>query len=117
MIDSKRRPYPYEGRRDDIVVRSFDIIASVASFQFNSIFLQEYARCQSRDEDSSCTRMRRFALPNGNSADRMTPIVNEQDANVKETVIDPEQFTFNRFIRFYMLLMERNEVDKLFDAT
>ncbi|CAF0980766.1 unnamed protein product [Adineta steineri] len=34
-----------------------------------------------------------------------------------ETVIDPDQFTFNKFIRFYMQLMERHEIDKLFDST
>ncbi|CAF1016252.1 unnamed protein product [Rotaria sp. Silwood1] len=34
-----------------------------------------------------------------------------------ETVIDPDQFTFNKFVRFYMQLMERHEIDKLFDAT
>ncbi|CAF5103060.1 unnamed protein product, partial [Rotaria socialis] len=31
--------------------------------------------------------------------------------------IDPDQFTFNKFIRFYMQLMERHEIDKIFDAT
>ncbi|CAF4178785.1 unnamed protein product [Rotaria sp. Silwood2] len=34
-----------------------------------------------------------------------------------ETVIDPDQFTFNKFVRFYMQLMERHEIDKLFDST
>ncbi|CAM4854342.1 unnamed protein product [Rotaria socialis] len=34
-----------------------------------------------------------------------------------ESVIDPDQFTFNKFIRFYMQLMERHEIDKIFDAT
>ncbi|UJR30175.1 hypothetical protein I4U23_017715 [Adineta vaga] len=34
-----------------------------------------------------------------------------------EMVIDPDQFTFNKFVRFYMQLMERHEIDKLFDAT
>ncbi|CAF3653024.1 unnamed protein product [Rotaria sordida] len=33
-----------------------------------------------------------------------------------ETVIDPDQFTFNKFVRFYMQLMERHEIDKLFDT-
>ncbi|CAF1212762.1 unnamed protein product [Adineta ricciae] len=34
-----------------------------------------------------------------------------------EMFIDPDQFTFNKFVRFYMQLMERHEIDKLFDAT
>jgi len=35
----------------------------------------------------------------------------------KEAVIEPHQFTFNKFVRFYMQLMERYEIDKLFDST
>ena len=35
---------------------------------------------------------------------------------LQDSMIDPAQFTFDRFFRFYTFLMDRQEIDRLFNS-